>query len=101
MIEMMFEIEDSGKYLGLSDGRTWNGWQCPLFTFEVAQQIAKDFSVYDDKLIYDEANDTFIYKTDDYPDDESDTFEAIMIDGKKFYAIGAGSWCWDGEPVQS
>jgi len=99
MIEMMFEIDGGNKYKGFSQGQRWNGWECPYFPLEVAQQIAKDMSNFSDKLTYDETKDCFTYKTEDYPQDESDSFDSTLIDGKKLYAIGAFSWCWDGEPV--
>ena len=99
MIKMKFEIYGGYSYIGYSEGKTWNGWQCPLFDMEVALQIAKDFSAVNDYLVYDEATDSFKYKTEDYADGEFDTFSSVMKDGKKFYAIGAFSWCWDGEPT--
>lgn len=96
MIEKKFGIEEC-KYMGFTQGQYWNGWECPYFTLEVAQQVAKDFSVFDDKLIYDEKSDSFIYSTEDYPEGEFDTFSPVIIDGKKLYPIGAFSWCWEAE----
>lgn len=102
MVEMLFQIDGSTEYKGFSQGQFWNGWAMPLFTFEVAQELAKDQNAVttEEKLVYDEATDSFIYQTDYYPEEEWERFEVTMIDGKKLYGIGAGSWCWDESPIK-
>ncbi|MCA8452709.1 hypothetical protein LGN04_02095 [Burkholderia multivorans] len=102
MVEMLFQIDGGKEYKGFSQGQFWNGWAMPFFTFEVAQEFAKDQNAVttEEKLVYDEATDSFIYQTDYYPQEEWERFEATMIDGKKLYGIGAGSWTWDESPIK-
>lgn len=35
----VFSWEGTGTYSGFSGGILWNGWECPLFTFETAASI--------------------------------------------------------------
>jgi|Deesub1362B_J571_1020462.scaffolds.fasta_scaffold25339_3 hypothetical protein len=97
MVEMVFKIEGSSLYRGYTDGRTWNRWECPSFTFEVASQIAEDFREDGATVVYDEARDCFVFKTNEYPDEEDELFEPRVVDGEKLYPIGAGLWCWESE----
>jgi hypothetical protein len=82
-------FENDEYILGVTCGTLWNGWQCPNFTFENAQKIIKHFD--NDFLSYDKDKDVFYTK---WEDEESEIFEPVLIDGKKFYPIGAFSWCW-------
>ncbi len=102
MFAMLFSIDGGKDYKGYSNGQTWNGWEMPYFTFEVANKIAEDMNAVttEEKLVYDEASDTFIYQTEYYPESDWERFEATEIDGKKLYGIGAGSWVWDGERIE-
>ena len=34
-----FQIEDDKIFQGFSDGSTWNGWNNPYFTLEVAKEV--------------------------------------------------------------
>ncbi|MCW3696343.1 hypothetical protein [Burkholderia cenocepacia] len=99
---MMFNIDGGKEYRGISDGKTWNGWAMPFFTFEVACQFMEDHNkvAVHEKLVYDAASDSFLYETEDYPDDP-ERFEATVIDGVKYYGVGAGSWVWDGERIDA
>ncbi|SAL76586.1 hypothetical protein AWB71_05273 [Caballeronia peredens] len=100
---MMFNMDGGQEYQGITDGETWNGWEMPNFTFEVAKKLADDMNsvTTEEKLMYDAENDRFIYAVDYYPEDEWDIFPAIVIDGIKYYPIGAGSWVWDAEPIKT
>lgn len=99
MVEMLFKIEGSSAYRGYTDGGTWNRWERPGFTFEVASQIAKDFREDGATVDYDQARDCFVFKTDEYPDEDDELFEPRIVDGQKLYPIGAGSWCWEREAL--
>lgn len=103
LVEKLFQIDGGKEYKGFSQNQFWNGWECPFFTLEVAKQIAEDMNAVttEEKLIYDEAQDCFIYQVDYYPEDEWEKFEATMIDGKKLYPVGNGSWVWDGEEIKA
>lgn len=84
-------IEDT-VFEGYSTGDMWNGWECPLFSFEVAQQLMTIFNKLGlDNMIY--KPDSFICKNlEDLP--ESESFEGIMVEDQKLYPIGAYCWCW-------
>ena len=41
--------------LGVTDGTLWNGWECPIFTFENAQKIITLLD--NDYLNYDSEKD--------------------------------------------
>lgn len=40
MFKSKFQIDDGPIYEGYTNGNHWNGWACPYFTREVADQIA-------------------------------------------------------------
>jgi hypothetical protein len=92
---MMFNIDGGPEYQGVTDGKTWNDWQMPNFTFEVAKKLADTMNAVttEEKLVYDEGTDHFIYQVDYYPEEEWEIFPATLIDGIKYYPIGAGYWC--------
>lgn len=78
---------------GISQGSHWNGWECPYFTFENAMKL-KDLFGKNGFLKYNKKKDVFIF---DSKNDDREEFEPVFIDGIKYYAIGAFSWCWNRE----
>ena len=78
------------SFHGHTDGRDWNGWAHPHFTFEVAQLIADCFSE-SQTAYYDAATDEFVFENED----DEERFGAVEIEGQKLYPIGAGSWIWE------
>ncbi|CAJ3067673.1 hypothetical protein [Burkholderia pseudomallei] len=46
--------------------------------------------------MYEAATDGFVHQDSSYPVDEWEQFDAVLVDGQKFYAIGAGNSVWDG-----
>jgi hypothetical protein len=100
MRETKFSIDLLGdrNLDGFTQGETWNGWACPLFTFEQAQQLVKAYEENGLKAWYDEASDAFSFEVDAGGDlKEVDTFPAQEVEGRKFYSIGAGCWIWETE----
>lgn len=88
--------DDQRIYEGYTDGRRWNGWECPWFTREVAEQIMKDLNSDDVKTEYDEKADTYIVHWCEGTDDVFDGADMNTEDGiKHLYPIGAGCWIWD------
>ena len=73
----------------------WNGWVCPRFTREVAEQYVADHMALnvltddDPRLVWE--GDTIVIKH--HPSSEWDD-EIIEPDADGMYAIGAFSWCW-------
>lgn len=94
-----YSIDGGQAYSGHSTGRRWNGWECPLFTREVAEQILSDAGL---KFDYLAESDQFRV-LNEYAHPEEDPCEyaqGIEHAGVRLYPIMDG-WCWDevtGEP---
>jgi hypothetical protein len=87
----VFSITDNlEKFEGYTFGELWNGWACPLFTFEVAEQIRLSSVNEDFVLTYDKNSDTYSV------DGDICTPLEIEYEGQKFkvYGIGAYGWTW-------
>jgi hypothetical protein len=98
MRETKFSIDLLGDrdFDGYTTGETWNGWACPFFTFEQAQQLVKVYQENGLKAWYDEASDAFSFEVDAGGGlKELDTFPAEEIDSKKYYPVGASCWIWE------
>lgn len=84
---------------GFSSGETWNGWDCPYFTFEQAQKVVEAFNASQQlegntvEARYDAGQDAFCFLFES--SGESDDFPAVEIEGQKLYPIGAGCWIWE------
>ncbi|QPA61253.1 hypothetical protein [Lysinibacillus sphaericus] len=94
-----FSIEQQKSYEGYTEHNIWNGWECPLFTKEVADKIAKDFTIAGVMYInYSKEFDRYLV-TYDIDEPILEWYDQItkVIDGKevKLYPIGAFCWCWD------
>lgn len=92
----------SGVFEGYTDDVTWNGWACPCFTRDIAEQILSASTANGYSYNYDEQRGFIVKHQDDY-DSVPETFAAqiIEVNGQSFevFAIGAYSWTW--EPVES
>lgn len=98
MRKTRFEIcDDERNYEGYTDGRLWNGWECPWFTKEVTEQIMRDLNSDGVETEYDAATDSYIIQVENC--DQPDVFEGYDVeteDGiKHLYPIGAWCWIWD------
>jgi|GEM_PF-2057575 len=92
-IEVCIDDEDN-SFKGMTYGQHWNGWECPLFTYEVMLEIMKDwnYQLNYDLVTYDKDKDIFKIWDKDYGDeeDEEDTYisEPSIIDDVKYYSMG-------------
>lgn len=81
---------------GYTDGSHWNGWACPWFTKEVAEEIMRINNAYytfgEWQMRYDAEQDAFVRE---YEDEEPDIFQGKDINGKHLYPIGNMCWVWD------
>ena len=95
MEKAKFYIAEGPIYEGYTNGDHWNGWACPWFIKEVADQIAKEVNADAPycTMHYDKENDTFIYKG--YGEEEVGIFKGKDIHGKHLYPIGTAYWMWD------
>ena len=97
MKKTLFTIDGiEAVFEGYTDGSHWNGWACPWFTKEVAEQIMRINNAYyifgEWQMRYDAGKDAFIRE---YEDEEPDIFQGKDIDGLHLYPIGNMSWVWD------
>jgi hypothetical protein len=89
--------------IGWTRGDRWDGWQSPYFEkAEALQVLAYNNEPPVGKAWYDEETDAmFVHWEND--GDEPQKFEVESIETpegwKQVYAIGAGAWCWDADPV--
>lgn len=89
-----FTIDTFGNEVfdGFTQGETWNGWARPYFTFEQSQRVAEAHKAQGGRASYDETQDSFTFEMDA---GDPDAFPADVVEGKKFYPIGAGCWIWE------
>ena len=91
-----FSIEGmEGEFAGWSDGSSWNGWEQPCFTKEVAIRVLEASGR---PWIYDEQSDEFVVTADEDEDPERFCAQHVQLgDGGTVtaYFVGAGSWIWD------
>jgi len=76
-------------------GQSWNGWECPYFTKEQGDALLKVSSF--DNGRYDAEQDAFVFpcgSCGDECDCGPEVYEAIEVEGVKYYGIGAGMWIW-------
>ena len=78
---------------GFTRGDTWNSWECPFFSFEVAEQIAEAYEKLGHWASFHETDDAFYFRTEG--EDEAEGFGSVAVDGHKLYPIGAGVWIWE------
>lgn len=84
---------------GYTKGESWNGWDCPYFNFEQAQQILKEYNeiqtiINSDAIAYyDNLADAFVFPTSST--DEPEIYQAIFENNEKYYPVGAFSWIWE------
>jgi len=94
MKRAFFSMDATGDrtFAGYSDGRLWNGWECPSFPFESAQQIAAAVAEYQ-PAFYDADADQFTFQSEG---EEAEHFGGVEVEGiGKLYPIGAGAWIWE------
>lgn len=86
-------------YEGFTLGGYWNGWACPMFTFDVAMTILQNCtnSIHD-KFWFDDVNNRLCAQFDGALEEiEIYEGEEYWYDGKLYtlYDVGAYSWVWD------
>ena len=91
------DVYEEQSFEGFSRGEDWNGWACPYFTFEQAQQIMEAHRQRGWKAEYNESEDKFVFNFSHDGNDGTDAFSAELIEGKKLYPIGAFCWIWEEE----
>lgn len=72
------------------DRPKWNGYACPLFTREVAQELLN--AIAPEGWSYDSAKDQFLVNCDGGGPEE---YAAINTEHGVLYGVGAYGWCWE------
>jgi len=97
--EFYLDADPDTSYQGYTAGQTWNGFACPYFELQVAQEVAQAYvEMHAEgpgrprKVEYDPENDCFRFYEPAYDDWEE--VSALIVGEKKLYPIGAFSWAW-------
>ena len=98
MRKTRFVIDTNEKtYEGYTDGTLWNGWECPWFTKEVADEMIRDFIKEGGKAKYDLETDSYTFLGENWGDE--DVFDGSDVETEDgilhLYPIGAWCWIWD------
>ena len=98
MRKTRFVIDTNEKtYEGYTDGTLWNGWECPWFTKEVADEMMNDLRNEGVEAEYCEKTDSYIVKDDN--NETQDVFDGAYVETEDgtlhLYPIGAWCWIWD------
>lgn len=98
---MKFKCEAFGGKIfeGIKIDETWNGWECPAFEKKIADEIMAHVNndpdgVFDGEEITFHDNEKGGYYVSFY-DDCSSRYDAMVVDGKIVYPLGAGDWDWE------
>jgi hypothetical protein len=93
--------EETPIFDGFTAGATWNGFVCPYFTKEVADQIAAECNAvaqeYPDceTVTYDPERDAYALDRADYDDGPDYVYGQFAASiGQTVYPIGAFGWTW-------
>lgn len=94
MRKTLFTIDGiEAVFEGYTDGSHWNGWACPWFTKEVADDIMRMTNKDNENVMrYYQEIDTYSYYIDD---DNNSEFKGKDINGLHLYPIGNAYWVWD------
>lgn len=84
------------SFEGYTKGESWNGWDCPYFTFEQSQKVLQSYNqlrsiLGEIQAYYDVGTDAFIFPAEDEPE----IYKAITEEGEKYYPIGGFVWIWE------
>jgi len=97
--EFYLDIDPERTFFGYTKGDTWNGWACPYFEREVAEEVSRAYVEVNEsgpeegyEAEYDPERDAFLFYEPAY--DEPLEFEAIEVGDQKLYPIGAYYWTW-------
>lgn len=92
-----FAIDENKAFEGWHEPSVrWNGFACPFFEREAAEEIARYCLAWGTDCHFDEEEDAFVFVRHGAPEGEDEPFTGQDIatpEGTKHvYAIGA--WCW-------
>lgn len=82
---------------GLTSGQNWNGFACPFFTHEEGMRLVcvNNSTEFSGRLVFDADKDAFLFFEHEGDNEEPSVYSASLINGVKFYPIGACGWTWN------
>ena len=91
-----FILDDLEGYVaqGYTRDERWNGFACPYFTFEQAQDVVAAWRKQGCAARYDVHADEFIFPCDQGSSGEPNVYPAVLLGGRKFYVLGGCEWAW-------
>lgn len=97
--QFYLDIDPEETFEGYTKGDTWNGWACPYFEKDVAEQVAEHYSElhrYEGEEEYwaEYAAEKDVFAFYDTQSEEPQEFGAVQVGGEKLYPIGAYCWTW-------
>jgi hypothetical protein len=92
-----FTIDTYGgeTFEGFTLEEDWNGWACPYFTFEQAQHVVSAHRRHGWEAVYDAGGDRFVFTPVHSAQGEEESYEAVEVEGRKLYSVGAFNWIWE------
>lgn len=92
----------AGKvFCGFTFGERWNGFACPYFTFEQAQEVVRAYCEQGSRAWYDSDEDSFVFEYAVEHADELDVFLAEEVADCRLYLVGAFQWTWHEKPANT
>lgn len=92
-----FDEYNEISFEGIDLGQKWNGWACPAFTKEVADEIVATINKCSDEFghikFFNSNNGGYYVCFDDSI--ETERYDAMKIEGVTYYPIGAYCWIWE------
>jgi len=87
----IFSIDCGPQFQGITDGRLWNGWACPLFTLETMKEIQAwvEDGINVNPIAIEGDRVCNVY------DHEQIELTTTVVDGVTYYELDG--WCFDQE----
>lgn len=99
-----FLIHDFITATGITFGTRWNGWECPFFDFQEAQNIIKlqdsKTECLENGCTYYEISLDGLHVISTFEDGVF-VEDSILVDGVRYYPIGYMNWVWEvAKPIE-
>lgn len=90
----LFNIDNEAATEGYTNGTTWNGWYCPVFTKGNANKIIAYCRLNEMKAYYDETKDTYYIEIAETLESYKGHDIECNNETIHVYDIGCYDWCW-------
>lgn len=94
--QFAIDFLEGKTFQGYSQDEYWNGFACPYFSFEQAQQVAEAWRASGSDARYDGEVDAFSFEVNTGEGaKEYESYSGLLIEGMKLYPIGSSNWIWE------